>query len=81
MPIKIQELERRTGLERASIRFYEKEGLLNPQRLENGYREYSVEDSELLKKIKLLRRCCSRMPSITISFRKMEGKRPLPPTQ
>ena len=54
--MKIQELERRTGLERPSIRFYEKEGLLNPQRLENGYREYTEADVELLKKIKLLRR-------------------------
>jgi len=54
--MKIQELEHKTGLERPSIRFYEKEGLLNPKRLENGYREYSQEDVELLKKIKLLRR-------------------------
>ena len=54
--MRIQELERKTGLERPSIRFYEKEGLLNPKRLENGYREYSEEDVELLKKIKLLRR-------------------------
>ena len=54
--MKIQELERLTGLERPSIRFYEKEGLLTPKRLENGYRDYSQEDVELLKKIKLLRR-------------------------
>lgn len=54
--MRIQELERKTGLERPSIRFYEKEGLLNPKRAENGYREYSEEDAELLKKIKLLRR-------------------------
>ena len=54
--MKIQELEQRTGLERASIRFYEKEGLLNPKRLDNGYRDYSEEDVQLLKKIKLLRR-------------------------
>jgi len=54
--MKIQELERRTGLERPSIRFYEKEDLLNPKRLENGYRDYSDADVELLKKIKLLRR-------------------------
>ena len=52
----IQELERRTGLERSSIRFYEKEGLLKPKRLENGYRDYSEEDVQLLKRIKLLRR-------------------------
>ena len=54
--MKIQELEQRTGLERASIRFYEKEGLLSPKRLENGYRDYSDDDVLLLKKIKLLRR-------------------------
>lgn len=54
--MKIQELERMTGLERPSIRFYEKEGLLIPERLENGYRDYSEADAELLKKIKLLRR-------------------------
>lgn len=54
--MRIQELERKTGLERPSIRFYEKEGLLVPKRQENGYREYSEDDAELLKKIKLLRR-------------------------
>lgn len=54
--MKIQMVESRTGLDRPSIRFYEKEGLLNPQRLENGYREYSDADVELLLKIKLLRR-------------------------
>ena len=53
--MRIQELERKTGLERPSIRFYEKEGLLNPRRLDNGYRDYSEADVELLKKIKLLR--------------------------
>ena len=54
--MKIQAVESCTGLDRPSIRFYEKEGLLNPQRLENGYREYSEQDVELLLKIKLLRR-------------------------
>lgn len=54
--MRIQELEQKTGLERPTIRFYEKEGLLNPGRSENGYREYSDKDVELLKKIKLLRR-------------------------
>lgn len=62
--MKIQELERRTGLERPSIRFYEKEGLLTPARLENGYREYSEADVELLKKVKLLRRLGMSMDKI-----------------
>lgn len=52
----IRELEHKSGLERTNIRFYEKEGLLTPQRKENGYRDYSEADLQLLLKIKLLRR-------------------------
>jgi len=52
----IRELEAKTGLERSNIRFYEREGLVVPVRLENGYRDYSEEDLQLLIKIKLLRR-------------------------
>ena len=51
----IKELEARIGMERANIRFYEKEGLLSPRRLDNGYRDYSEEDADLLLRIKLLR--------------------------
>ncbi len=52
----IKELETLTGLDRATIRFYEKAGLLAPQRLSNGYRDYSQEDALTLEKIALLRR-------------------------
>ena len=52
----IHELEKRTGLPRASIRFYEKEGLIAPKRLANGYRDYSEEEALTLEKIALLRR-------------------------
>ena len=51
----IKELEERTGMARANIRFYEGEGLLSPRRLDNGYRDYSEEDARTLEKIKLLR--------------------------
>lgn len=51
----IKELEERTGMARANIRFYEGEGLLSPRRLENGYRDYGEEDARTLEKIKLLR--------------------------
>lgn len=51
----IKELEQRTGLPRTSIRFYEQEGLLTPERRENNYRDYSEEDVRTLEKIKLLR--------------------------
>ena len=53
--MRIQELEHATGLDRGTIRFYEKEKLILPQRRENGYRSYSQEDAEDLLKIKLLR--------------------------
>ena len=51
----IKELEQRTGMPRANIRYYEEEGLLSPRRLDNGYRDYSEEDANTLEKIKLLR--------------------------
>ena len=41
----IKEVEQRTGLPRSVIRFYEKEGLIAPQRNEeNRYRAYSQAD-------------------------------------
>lgn len=51
----VKELEEALGMPRASIRFYEQEGLLSPARSSNGYRDYSPEDVETLKKIKFLR--------------------------
>ena len=51
----IKELEEKTGLARANIRYYEQQGLLHPARQENGYRDYSGEDLQTLRKIKLLR--------------------------
>ena len=51
----IRELELATGLERPTIRFYEKEGLIVPIRQENGYRVYSEDDKNTLLRIKLLR--------------------------
>lgn len=55
--MRIQEVEQRVGITKKNIRFYEKEGLLSPDRsLENGYRDYREEDVETLKRIKLLRK-------------------------
>ncbi len=53
--MRIQELEQIVGTDRATIRFYEKEGLIAPRRLENGYRDYTEENAEELRKIRLLR--------------------------
>lgn len=52
----IKEVEERLGLPRATIRFYEKEQLIVPQRSGNSYREYSEDDIAVLKKIIILRK-------------------------
>ncbi|MCR5785280.1 MAG: MerR family transcriptional regulator [Eubacterium sp.] len=54
--MKIKELEKEIGIPRANIRYYEKEGLLSPERGENGYREYSYEDLERLRRIVIFRK-------------------------
>ena len=54
--MKIKEVELLLDIPEATIRFYEKEGLLTPQRNNNSYREYSNEDIERLKKIIILRK-------------------------
>ena len=51
----IREIEELSGMTRANIRFYEKEGLIAPERNSNGYRNYSEEDLSILKRIRLLR--------------------------
>ena len=51
----IREIEAMFGLTRANIRFYESEGLLTPNRMENGYRDYTRSDLDTLHKIRLLR--------------------------
>lgn len=53
--MKIHEVEELVGITKKNIRFYEQEGLLTPGRKENGYRDYSQQDVEKLKKIRFLR--------------------------
>ena len=55
--MKINEMEALAGISKKNIRFYEEQGLISPRRnKENGYREYSAEDVDILHKIKLLRK-------------------------
>ena len=54
--ININQVEQLTGVSKRNIRFYENEGLLNPERDEvNGYRKYGEEDIWRIKMIKMLR--------------------------
>lgn len=54
--MKINELEKLLGLSKANIRYYESEGLILPKRTENGYRNYTEDDAELLRKIIIYRK-------------------------
>lgn len=51
----IKEMEKLLEMPRANIRFYEQEGLITPERKENGYRDYSDEDARTLERVRLLR--------------------------
>lgn len=57
--MKIKEVSEKTGLTKKTIRYYEAEGLLNPEKQwQNGreYRNYSEQDISQLEKIAALRR-------------------------
>ncbi|MCR8635184.1 MULTISPECIES: MerR family transcriptional regulator [Paenibacillus] len=51
--MKIGELSRLTGVSIRSLRYYEKQGLIAPARLTNGYRDFSPLTEETVKTIKL----------------------------
>ena len=51
----IKEVEGKTGLARSNISFYERERLIEPERTENGYRNYSDIDVEKIRKIAYMR--------------------------
>ena len=54
--MKINEVEERVGVTKANIRFYEKQGLLNPARGANGFRVYGEKDILILQQIVILRK-------------------------
>ena len=53
--MKIKEVEKLLQINSQTIRYYEKLGFLKPKRDENGYRNYTQEDVQILRKIHFLR--------------------------
>ena len=49
---------------KATIRYYEDQGLVTPPRTDNGYREYSDEEVQLFQKIIVLRKLGLGIPEI-----------------
>lgn len=55
LSMKTHELEKELGISKHTIFYYEKEGIVTPQRDDNGYRSYSQEDLQKLIMVKFLR--------------------------
>ncbi|MFJ9377049.1 MerR family transcriptional regulator [Streptomyces sp. NPDC101455] len=53
-PVLIGELAKRTGTSERLLRYYERAGLLRPERLPNGYREYTDSDTAAVLRIRAL---------------------------
>lgn len=51
------EVQDKTNLSRKAIEYYEEKGLVHPKKLENGYRDYSDGDVEVLKKDITFKKC------------------------
>ncbi|WP_406317486.1 MerR family transcriptional regulator [Streptosporangium sp. NBC_01639] len=52
--MRMKEMVRRTGVHERLLRYYEQQGLLNPERLPSGYRVYSDSDVETVRRIRCL---------------------------
>ncbi|MFF5210579.1 MerR family transcriptional regulator [Streptosporangium sp. NPDC000396] len=50
--MKIGELSRRTGVPTRMLRYYEEQGLLHPERADNGYRRYGVSEIYRVQQIR-----------------------------
>lgn len=53
--MKTNEVEKLLGITKHTLRYYEKEGLVHPIKDDNGYRNYSDEDIQVLQLVKFLR--------------------------
>jgi DNA-binding transcriptional MerR regulator len=52
--MRIGELARRTGVSERLLRYYEEQGLLNPERRSSGYREYADKHVDIVRNIRSL---------------------------
>lgn len=62
------EVQRKTGLTRKAMEYYEEKGLIKPHKSENGYRDYSEKDLEVLTKVSLLRKIGISLSEIEEAF-------------
>ena len=52
----INEAARKCGITKKAVQYYVEQGLVDPKVLENGYRDFSEEDTKVLKRVVLYRK-------------------------
>ena len=52
--MRIGELAKRTGVSERSLRYYEEQGLLEPERTPAGYRVYAESDVDVVRHVRML---------------------------
>ena len=62
--MKTNDAQKKTGLTRKALKYYEEQGLVVPSREENGYRHYSNEDIDKLNEISAYRKMGLSVPEI-----------------
>ncbi|RLU92087.1 MerR family transcriptional regulator [Streptomyces griseocarneus] len=62
--MRIGELSRRTGVHERLLRYYEEQDLLHPERRPSGYREYTEEDIDTVRRIRSLLAAGLHTPTI-----------------
>lgn len=72
----IKEISEKLKIPANAIRFYEKKGLLKPERGKSGYREYTLEDMNRLEQIQLYRKMDFSIEAIRelLAYGETEGK-------
>lgn len=60
-------------LTKKAVEYYTEQGLISPDILENGYRDFSVDDLEMLKKISILRKLGLGTDDIKIALSDEDG--------
>lgn len=63
--MRIGELSRKTGVSTRMLRYYEEQGLLQPERQPSGYREYEPSAAALVRRIRCL--ATAGLPTATIA--------------
>ena len=71
----IGQLSARTGASHRSLRHYEAQGLLTPDRGANGYRSYGEEAVEIVRRIKSLLALGLSLRTVTGAVRALQRRR------